>query len=80
MPKYWKKKNPSTFYEDDFSLYGSFSCPLHSGEADLPDRSRLDLIVQQLLREAREKLKGWVTYSTFDHMDVAFKKVSVYLF
>ncbi|XP_026855906.2 rho GTPase-activating protein 7 isoform X2 [Electrophorus electricus] len=75
MPHYWEEQNPSTFCEDILNMDGSFSSHLCSDETDLADRSRLDLCVQQLIREAREKPKGWVTCSTSDHVDVAFKKV-----
>ncbi|XP_066502554.1 rho GTPase-activating protein 7 isoform X2 [Hoplias malabaricus] len=74
-PHYWEEQRPNTFYEDAFNVEGSLGSPLHSGEADLAERSKLDITVQQLLREAREKPKGWVTCSTSDHVDVAFKKV-----
>ncbi|XP_037401814.1 rho GTPase-activating protein 7 isoform X1 [Pygocentrus nattereri] len=75
MPQYWEDQNPNSLYEDALNMDGSFSSPSHSGEADLADRSRLDLTVHQLLRETREKPKGWVTCSTSDHVDVAFKKM-----
>lgn len=74
MPHYWHKRNPSTFNEDAPNMDGGSA--LNTNESDLADRARLDLCVQQLLREAREKTKSWVICSTSDHVDVAFKKVS----
>lgn len=67
IPHYWHERTPSTFYEDVLS----------TNETDLSDRARLDVSVQQLVREARAKTKSWVICSTSDHVDVAFKKVSV---
>ncbi|XP_076835895.1 rho GTPase-activating protein 7 isoform X2 [Brachyhypopomus gauderio] len=75
MPHYWEEQNPSNFNEDIFNMDGGFSSRMCSDETGLADRSRLDLCVQQLLREAREKAKGWVTCPTSDHVEVAFKKV-----
>ncbi|XP_058271024.1 rho GTPase-activating protein 7 isoform X2 [Hemibagrus wyckioides] len=68
LPHYWLDRNP----EDGIVDGGS---ALNTIETDLADRARLDISVQQLLREAREKGKSWVTCSTLDHVDVAFKKV-----
>lgn len=65
MPPYWHERNPSTFNEDILNM----------DETDLADRARLDVSVQQLLKETREKTKSWVICSTSDHVDVAFKKV-----
>ncbi|KAG9265918.1 rho GTPase-activating protein 7-like isoform X1 [Astyanax mexicanus] len=75
MPHYWEEHNASLLPEDALNVDGSLGSPLHSGEADRSERSRLELTVQQLLREVREKPKGWVSCSTLDHVDVAFKKV-----
>ncbi|KAF4077609.1 hypothetical protein AMELA_G00210020 [Ameiurus melas] len=73
VPHYWHKSNPSTFNEDAPNIDGGSA--LNTNESDLADRARLDVCVQQLLREAREKTKSWVICSTSDHVDVAFKKV-----
>ncbi|KAF7697386.1 rho GTPase-activating protein 7 isoform X1 [Silurus meridionalis] len=73
MPQYWHKRNPSTFNEDSLNMEGGSA--LNTIKADPADRARLDVFIQQLLREAREKTKSWVTCSTFDHVDIAFKKV-----
>lgn len=35
----------------------------------------LEHLVQGLQKEAREKFKGWVTCSSLDNTDLAFKKV-----
>ncbi|KAK3554855.1 hypothetical protein QTP86_000961 [Hemibagrus guttatus] len=69
MPHYWLERNPN----DALNVDGGSA--LNTIETDLADRARLDFSVQQLLREAREKSKSWVTCSTSDHVDVAFKKV-----
>uniref|UniRef100_A0A665VYX9 StAR-related lipid transfer protein 13 n=1 Tax=Echeneis naucrates TaxID=173247 RepID=A0A665VYX9_ECHNA len=37
--------------------------------------AHLDSLVQNLLKEARDKSKGWVSRSTTDHTELAFKKV-----
>lgn len=37
--------------------------------------AHLDNLVQNLLKEARDKSKGWVSRSTTDHTELAFKKV-----
>ncbi|KAM9451180.1 rho GTPase-activating protein 7 isoform 2-T2 [Clarias gariepinus] len=73
MPHYWNEKNPSTFNED--ALNTDRGSALNTNETDLSDRARLDISVQQLLKEAKEKNKSWVSCSTSDHVDVAFKKV-----
>lgn len=70
MPHYWQERNPEDVLNMD---RGS---ALNTIETDLADRARLDLSAQQLLRKAREKSKSWVTCTTSDHVDVAFKKVS----
>lgn len=75
VPLYWQERNPSTFNEDATNMDGGSG--LNTNETELADRARLDVCIQQLLREAREKPKGWVVCSTSDHVDVAFKKVSV---
>lgn len=77
MPHSWHKRNPSTLNEDVRNLDGG--CGLNTDEADLENRARLEVSVQQLLREFREKTKSWVVYSTSDYVDVAFKKVSVFM-
>lgn len=38
-------------------------------------RTYLEHLVQGLQREAKEKFKGWVTCSSADNTDLAFKKV-----
>lgn len=35
----------------------------------------LDQLVQNLLEEAKDKSKGWVTRPTTDHTELAYKKV-----
>lgn len=74
MPDYWQDRNPSTFSEDALNMDGGSG--LNTNETDLGDRARLEVSIQQLLREVREKTKNWVICSTSDHVDVAFKKVS----
>ncbi|MCJ8740539.1 hypothetical protein PDJAM_G00060110 [Pangasius djambal] len=73
MPHYWHERNPSTFNEDGLNMDAGSA--INTSETDVADRARLDVSVQQLLREAREKTKSWVICSTSDHVDVAFKKV-----
>ncbi|TTC00282.1 StAR-related lipid transfer protein 13 [Bagarius yarrelli] len=68
LPHYWK---PSTFNEETLNV----GCGINTAENELADRAQLDSMVQQLLREMREKPKSWVTYPTSDHVDLAFKKV-----
>lgn len=75
MPRYWHERNPSTFNEDALYTDGGFG--LNRNESDLADRARLDISVKQLLREAKVKTKSWVMCSSFDHVDVAFKKVNI---
>lgn len=72
MSSYWHERNPST--ESTLDMDGGSG--LNTNEPELADRARLDVSVQQLLREARDKSKSWVVCSTSDHVDVAFKKVS----
>uniref|UniRef100_A0A665VYI6 StAR-related lipid transfer (START) domain containing 13a n=1 Tax=Echeneis naucrates TaxID=173247 RepID=A0A665VYI6_ECHNA len=59
-------------------------CKAHEEEVDEDDEeedeegsyhAHLDSLVQNLLKEARDKSKGWVSRSTTDHTELAFKKV-----
>ncbi|XP_066572552.1 rho GTPase-activating protein 7 isoform X2 [Amia ocellicauda] len=45
-----------------------------SSEKDQDRRAQLDISVQNLLKEARDKFKAWVTCSGLDQVDLAFKK------
>lgn len=46
------------------------------GEEDLEERRRkLQLSTQQLLKEAREKSRGWESHPAPDHVELAYKKV-----
>lgn len=48
------------------------------GEEDLEERRRkLQLSTQQLLKEAREKSRGWESHPAPDHVELAYKKVNV---
>lgn len=71
IPKYWDAQRAGGFTEGDAGI----SCFPHCGEDEITERARLSLLTQKLLREAREKSKGWVSCSSSDHVDVAAKKV-----
>ncbi|XP_056586916.1 rho GTPase-activating protein 7 isoform X1 [Triplophysa dalaica] len=71
IPKYWEAQRAGSFAEDDAGV----SCFPHRGEDESTERARLSLLTQKLLREAREKSKGWVSCSSSDHVDVTAKKV-----
>ncbi|XP_062867394.1 rho GTPase-activating protein 7 isoform X2 [Trichomycterus rosablanca] len=75
IPHYWEVQNSASFQKYPLNMDRGLCAPLHSCENHQADRSRLDLSIQQFLREVREKTKDWVTCSTSDHVDVAFKKV-----
>lgn len=51
----------------------------HSGgeEEQEERRSRLQLSTQQLLKEVREKSRGWESHPAPDNVELAFKKVEV---
>lgn len=40
-------------------------------------RRKLQLSTQQLLKEAREKSRGWESHPAPDHVELAYKKVNV---
>lgn len=75
IPKYWETHGAGSFTEDSQQNDAVLSSVSHSGENELPDRARLFLLTQKLLREARDKSKGWTSCLSSDHVDVAVKKV-----
>ncbi|TRY93119.1 hypothetical protein DNTS_007759 [Danionella cerebrum] len=75
IPKYWEEQGAGSFTEDSHPNGPSSSPVPHTGENELPDRARLFLLTQKLLREARDKSKRWISCLSSDHVDVAFKKV-----
>lgn len=54
---------------------GGRSSPCQGGEEEQDERARLVQTTQHLLREAREKSRGWETCSGPDDVDLVFKKV-----
>lgn len=59
-------------------------CKAHEEEVDEEEEEEdedgsyhvhLESLVQNLLKEAKDKSKGWVSRSTTDHTELAFKKV-----
>lgn len=75
IPKYWEAHGAGNFTEDSQQNEAVPSSVSRSGENELPDRARLFLLTQKLLREARDKSKGWTSCLSSDHVDVAVKKV-----
>ncbi|XP_051533682.1 rho GTPase-activating protein 7-like isoform X1 [Myxocyprinus asiaticus] len=75
IPKYWEAQGAGSFTEDSLQNDAGLSSFSHFRENEFPDCARLALLTQKLLREAREKSKGWTSSSSSDHVDVAFKKV-----
>ncbi|XP_067232424.1 rho GTPase-activating protein 7 isoform X1 [Chanodichthys erythropterus] len=71
IPKYWEDQGAGSFTKDS----NDASSVSHCGENELPDRARLFLLTQKLLREVRDKSKGWISCLSCDHVDVAVKKV-----
>lgn len=62
-------------------------CKAHGEEVDEDEEeedeevsycSHLERLVQNLLEEAKDKSKVWVSRSTTDHTELAFKKVCGY--
>lgn len=62
-------------------------CKAHEEEMDEDEveededgsyQAHLERLVQNLLKEAKDKSKGWVSRSTTDHTELAFKKVHFY--
>ncbi|XP_065143394.1 rho GTPase-activating protein 7 isoform X2 [Paramisgurnus dabryanus] len=75
IPKYWESQRAGSFTEDSLQSDASISRFSHCGEDEITERARLSLLTQKLLREAREKSKGWVSCLSSDHVDVAAKKL-----
>lgn len=59
-------------------------CKSHEEEVDEDEEeedeegsyhAHLERLVQNLLEEAKDKSRGWVSRSTTDHTELAFKKV-----
>lgn len=74
IPKYWEDQGAGSFTEDS----NDASFVSHCGENELPDRARLFLLTQKLLKEVRDKSKGWISCLSCDHVDVAVKKVCTF--
>ncbi|XP_051537220.1 rho GTPase-activating protein 7-like isoform X2 [Myxocyprinus asiaticus] len=77
IPKYWESftHGASSFTEDSLQNYAGPSSISHFRDNELTDCARLALLTQKLLREAREKSKGWTSCSSSDHVNMAVKKV-----
>ncbi len=43
-------------------------------------RSYLEILIQNLMKETKDKTKGWVTRSNIDNTEISFKKVMIKLF
>lgn len=61
-------------------------CKAHEEEVDVDEEeedeegsyhAHLERLIQNLLKEAKDKSKGWVSRSTTDHTELSFKKVCV---
>ncbi|KAM3869075.1 rho GTPase-activating protein 7 [Diretmus argenteus] len=72
FPEFWRGQGLSAAGPSEDSLSGEAG----GGEEEQEERrSRLELNTQHLLKEMREKSKGWESHSSPDHVELAFKKV-----
>ncbi|KAI1903561.1 hypothetical protein AGOR_G00028450 [Albula goreensis] len=75
VPKHWLIQNQSSPSDEILHVGGVQNSPVVVSEIELDKRALLDLSIQNVLREAREKFRSWTCCSTSDQIDVAFKKV-----
>ncbi|XP_028668763.1 rho GTPase-activating protein 7 isoform X1 [Erpetoichthys calabaricus] len=69
LPKYWLFQHVNSLTEE------AEHCGSSSSESECSRRAYLEVSVQTMLREAREKYKCWVTCTSLEQVDLAFKKV-----
>ncbi len=48
-------------------------------EEDSMCRSYLESLIQNLMKETKDKTKGWVTRSNIDNTEISFKKVMLFI-
>ncbi|XP_031724810.1 rho GTPase-activating protein 7 isoform X1 [Anarrhichthys ocellatus] len=80
LPEFWpgQRSGAAGSSEDSLSEGGGGPLsPSHSGgEEELEKRrSKLQLSTKHLLKEAREKSRGWESHQAPEHVDLAFKKM-----
>ncbi|XP_031606216.2 rho GTPase-activating protein 7 isoform X1 [Oreochromis aureus] len=78
LPEFWPGQSLTTsddvFAEE--SRGGLVTSSQSGSEEDLEERRRkLQLSTQQLLKEAREKSRGWESHPAPDHVELAYKKM-----
>ncbi|XP_006632006.2 rho GTPase-activating protein 7 isoform X1 [Lepisosteus oculatus] len=76
VPKYWLVQHQSSSKDDITQSEGGQSPAQNSSDKDLDKQAHLDVSVQVMLKEARERFKGWVACSSSDSVDLAFRKVN----
>ncbi|XP_030603117.1 rho GTPase-activating protein 7 isoform X2 [Archocentrus centrarchus] len=77
LPEFWPSQSLTTS-EDVFeeSRGGLVTSSQSGGEEDLEEkRQKLQLSTQQLLKEAREKSRGWESHPAPEHVELAYKKM-----
>ena len=75
LPEFWPGQSVSNPSEEAVWVDVSRSSPSQGEEEEQDERARLVQTTQHLLREAREKSRGWESCSGPDNVDLAFKKV-----
>ncbi|KAK6317193.1 hypothetical protein J4Q44_G00125930 [Coregonus suidteri] len=75
LPEFWPGQSVSKPSEEALWVDWGRSSPSQGGEEEQDERARLDQTTQHLLREAREKSRGWESCSGPDNVDLVFKKV-----
>ncbi|XP_049895786.1 rho GTPase-activating protein 7-like, partial [Epinephelus moara] len=79
LPEFWPGQHLSAAGPTEDSLSeeggGPASSSQSGGEEELEERRRkLQLSTQHLLKEAREKSRGWESHSAPEHVELAYKK------
>ncbi|XP_042371188.1 rho GTPase-activating protein 7-like, partial [Plectropomus leopardus] len=79
LPEFWPSQSLSTAgtNEDSHSEEGGRPASPSQSEAEEEQeerRSKLQLSTQQLLKEAREKSRGWESHPAPEHVELAFKR------
>ncbi|XP_071025552.1 rho GTPase-activating protein 7-like isoform X1 [Oncorhynchus clarkii lewisi] len=75
LPEFWPGQSVSNPSEEAVWVDVGRSSPSQGEEEEQDERARLVQTTQHLLREAREKSRGWESCSGPDNVDLAFKKV-----
>ncbi|XP_078143012.1 rho GTPase-activating protein 7 isoform X2 [Centroberyx gerrardi] len=80
FPEFWPGQGLSASGPGEDSLSGEGGGPASpapsGGEEEQEERrSRLELSTQRLLKEARERSRGWESHSAPDQVELAFKKM-----